>query len=306
MSVTDKKQIKKKALGKGIEALLGSSGALGNLNQGTTNESNRTRIPVIQVAPQDIDPNPQQPRKFFVESEISELAASVRSNGIIQPLIVTKSKLPGRYTLIAGERRLRASIAAKLPSIPVIVREGTDEDILRIAILENIQRSDLNIIEEASAYRDLIDNYGLTQEQCAEKLGKERSTIANYLRVLNLPKEIQDDLIQKRLTMGHAKVLLGLESKQHIQTARQLILKNDLNVRQTEKLCKSLKNSEAGSKPLQSNRDADLNYLVESLRERLRTKVKFVGNGTRGKIEISYFSASELERLLEIMGLESL
>ncbi len=297
-SATPKKQV----LGKGLEELMGLSGRDIAASPTAAQVVGQAHSSLLSVAPDSIDPNPQQPRKFFKEEDIRELAESVRSNGILQPLIVSLGKLPGRYTLIAGERRLRAALQAKLRAVPVVVRETSSEEMLRLALLENIQRSDLNIIEEAQAFSNLINQYGLTQDQCAQKLGKDRSSVANTIRMLNLPSAVQDDLIQGQLSFGHGRALLTLDQESKILNARELVLKNQLNVRQTENLCKKLKENRA---PRDGDpKNPNLDYLVDTLRERLRTKVKFVGNGSRGKIEISYFSASELERVLELIGVE--
>lgn len=299
---------KKRALGKGLDALIGGSSYSQSQTEtpirhgAEASESQRDgKQFVLLVSPQQIDPNPQQPRRHFKEDDLGELTESIRSNGIIQPLIVSKSSQPGRYTLIAGERRLRAALAAKLSNVPVVVRETTSEEMLRLAILENIQRADLNIVEEAEAYDNLINRYGLTQEQVALKLGKDRSSVTNTLRMLQLPKIIQDDMIHQRLSFGHGKALLSLDSDVTRMKAREVIIKNKLSVRQTEVLCKKMQ------RPNKTGNDHDLKpnleYLADTLREHLRTKVKLSGTGARGKIEISYFSASELERVLEAMGL---
>lgn len=294
MSETTSSSVKRNALGKGIGALLGG------VDESTSSRAEDRQLNVLQVDPNLIDPNPQQPRKIFNEQDIEELADSVRVNGVIQPLVVCKSQLPNRYVLIAGERRLRASIVARLPKVPVVLREGSSEEMLRIALIENIQRSDLNVIEEASAYENLINKYGLTQEQCAQKVGKERSSISNALRLLTLPSQIKSDLIQGRLSFGHGKVLLGLESEDLILKAREVIHKKSLSVRQTEKICKLIKSGPNHQKS--PTEDPDLQYLADNLREHLRTKVRLQGSGNRGKIEISYFSASELERVLDMIG----
>jgi ParB family chromosome partitioning protein len=174
---------------------------------------------------------------------------------------------------------------------------------LRLALIENIQRADLNIIEEAEAYASLIKDYGLTQEQCADRVGKERSTVANTLRMLALPREIQDDIMDGRLTMGHGRAILSLEEKKLMLRCRDIVIKKGLSVRATEQLCKTFKDPKSGAKAGASIKDdADLQYITESLRSYLHTKVKLQGNTSRGKIEISYFSAAELERLLRVIG----
>ena len=294
------------ALGKGLNSLLGFGGEPGTYPEGTDGTMPIASVPatnvVLKVKPSDIEPNPHQPRRLMEREALESLAKSIQEDGIIQPLIVSKGEAPGRYTLVAGERRWRAAQMAGLEEVPVIVKEVASDDMLRIALIENVQRSDLNVIEEAEAYGSLINDFGLTQEQCAKKVGKDRSTITNTLRLLGLPREVQDDLSAQRLTMGHGRALLSLEDKKNMLRARDIVVRKALNVRQTEQLCKRLK-SGAAEKPLdaKSRTSADLEYLAETLRSHLRTKVKLAGTGTRGKIEVSYFSAAELERILGLM-----
>lgn len=291
---------KKGGLGKGLNSLLG-------LNEGQASSSSLAsgKQPILkQVNPKLIDPNPHQPRKYFSENEISELAESIRVDGVVQPLVVRKSEQVGRYILIAGERRLRASHLANLAEIPVVIRDVGQEEQLRLALIENIQRSDLNVIEEAQAYESLINEFGLTQEQCARRVGKDRATVSNTLRLLQLPSQIQTALIQGKISTGHGKVLLGLDSKSNMLKAFEVIIKKSLSVRQSEKLCKQIIDSKKPQSP--PRRDADIEYLAESLREHLKTKVRLQGSGSRGKIEISYFSASELERIFSAIGPDSI
>jgi ParB family transcriptional regulator, chromosome partitioning protein len=318
----NKQPARKNGLGKGITSLLGDldfeptrkpavdqgtrvSGASASnsalaTDKTTAQKTNITSANFIDIPIDSIVVNPHQPRRIFNESELKNLAASIKVDGIIQPLTVTKTNSPGKYTLIAGERRLRASRLAGLTKVPVIIREAmTDQEQLRVALIENIQRQDLNVIEEAEAYHALINDFGLTQEQCADKVGKERSTVANTLRMVNLPREVQDDLVEGRLTMGHGRALLSLEDKKIMLRVRDIVIKKALNVRQTEELCKNYKNPAA---PGPQKTLADLEYLCEGLRTSLKTKVKISGNGVKGKIEVSYFSAPDLERLLGLMG----
>ena len=266
---------------------------------------NEMRNEVLFVHLSKIQPNPEQPRKVFIDEEIKNLAKSVSQDGVLQPLIVAPSdNHEGSYILIAGERRLRASKLAGLKKVPVIVKMSSKLDIFRIALIENIQRSDLNIIEEARAYEVLINDYGLTQEQCAEKVGKDRSTVANALRILSLPKPLHEDLCEHRITMGHARALLSLGSRELIMEARAIVLKKSLNVRRTEALCKSIirNGTVRGAIAKGSDPDPDLEYIADNLRTYFRTKVKISGGTQRGKIELSYFSASELERVLGLIN----
>lgn len=255
-----------------------------------------------QLEIERIEVNPFQPRKSFDAKEISDLAASIKRDGVIQPLIVKPPGASGgRYVLIAGERRLRAAKEAGLSKVPVIFRreEMGANDMLRIALIENIQRSDLNVIEEAMAYESLMREHGLTQDQCANEVGKDRATVANSTRLLSLPTEVKSDLINKRLSMGHGRALLSLEAKPDILKARQIVLQKKLNVRQTEKLVKDFKKTD--QQPT-NQPNPDLEYLAENLRSFFRTKVRLLGNAQKGRIEISYFSPSELERLIQLMN----
>ncbi len=321
--MTSKQPMKKSGLGKGITSLLGNYdledrghaatspqkvGTPVSVNPRPNGASVATPVDlknqVVDVPIDSIVVNPHQPRRFFKESELKSLAASISVDGVIQPVTVTKTNVAGKYMLIAGERRLRASKIAGQQKIPVIIREPmTDQEQLRVALIENIQRQDLNVIEEAEAYQALINDFGLTQEQCADKVGKERSTVANTLRMINLPREVQDDLVEGRMTMGHGRALLSIEDKKIILRARDIIIKKALNVRQTEDLCKHFKSAGTLGSELKNNKSvADLDYLADGLRASLKTKVKITGNGSKGKIEVSYFTAAELERIMAVMG----
>lgn len=300
---------KKTGLGKGLNSLLGLNDNLTSQlgaqpDEGVVKDEDDLAVTstVLKINPKDIEPNPHQPRRVFKEEDLTSLANSIKVDGIIQPLIVTKGDQKGKFTLIAGERRWRASQLLGLELVPVIVKEVASDDLLRIALIENIQRSDLNIIEEAEAYSSLINDFSLTQEECARKVGKERATVTNTLRLLALPREIQDDLMDERLTMGHGRALLSLEDTKLMLRARDIVVKKKLNVRQTEQLCKSFKKNNDNNKINNDDISPDLNYLADHLRSILRTKVKLQGTGSRGKIEISYFSAAELERILGIVG----
>lgn len=310
---------KRPSLGKGITSLLGgfdSDGPSYPATEKTTKEvvpprqgaestgnNGPLKGSVIEIPQEAVEVNPHQPRRIFKEDELRALAASIKVDGVIQPITVTRTQTPGKYLLIAGERRLRASKLAGLTKIPAIVRDQmTEQEQLRVALIENIQRQDLNVLEEAEAYQSLIEDFGLTQEQCAEKVGKERSTVANTLRILQLPKEVQDDLVEGRLTMGHGRALLSIEDRKLILRARDIIIKKSLNVRQTEQLVKNYKNQQQNPGGKVGRDTADLDYLADGLRGTLKTKVKISGSGAKGRIEISYFSAAELERLLSVFG----
>lgn len=251
-----------------------------------------------------IDKNPHQPRKVFEESKLRELAESIRLDGVVQPLLVKEHQSsPGRYVLVAGERRYRACQMLGKKEVPVLVKRAEGAKGVRMALIENIQRADLNPIEEALAFESLIEDFGLTQEVCAQQVGKDRSTVANLLRILKLPDRVKSDLMAERYSAGHAKALLSCRNEEQILKVRDLIIKKQLSVRQVEQLCKSLQKGGTKSRE-DKNIDPDLEYLVDSLRSRLRTKVKLAGTSQRGRIEISFFSPSELERIISLIGEE--
>jgi ParB family chromosome partitioning protein len=308
---------KRPSLGKGITSLLGGfdtevspndksvSAQSVSVRQGAelAETGQHTKKMVVEVSQDLIEVNPHQPRKWFKPEELAALAASIKIDGILQPITIVKTAQPGKYQLIAGERRLRASKLAGLLTIPAIIRDSmTDQEQLRVALIENIQRQDLNVLEEAEAYQSLIENFGLTQEQCAEQVGKERSTVANVLRILMLPKEIRADLAEGRLTMGHGRALLSIDDRKLILRARDIVIKKGLNVRQTEQLVKNYRSDQKTPGGRIGKDAADLDYLADSLRATLKTKIKISGNGGKGRIEISYFSSAELERLLAVFG----
>lgn len=294
----ENKNVRKGGLGKGLNSLLGLENDI-DLEAEKTSKEAQGASTYIEVEVSKIKPNPRQPRKIFNEDELTALSKSLKEDGVVQPLIVAKDN-HGGFTLIAGERRWRASKIAGFEKVPALVKSVSPDEMLRIAIIENVQRSNLNIIEEAEAYASLIKDFGLTQEECAKKIGKDRVTVTNILRILTLPQEVQDNLMANQLSMGHGRALLSLNEKSLILKAQDIIIAKKLSVRQTEQLVKKIKNH--SDKETVENEDPDLDYLAESLRSHLRTKVKLSGNGSRGKIEISYFSAAELERLLASIG----
>jgi ParB family chromosome partitioning protein len=257
----------------------------------------------------DIIPNKFQPRTHFKEDDLQELSDSIKEKGIIQPLIV-KTGEDGKYELIAGERRLRASKLAGLNVVPVVVLEVKDDDsLLELALIENVQRTDLNPIEEAEAYRKLIERFGYTQEDTAKRVGKKRSTITNMLRLLKLPEQFQDDVIQGILSEGHARALLKLtDDPMAMREIRDLIVKNGLSVRQAEKIIKkagSTPPSSPGIKsPKQISDEIPKSYrmaLTTQLTNRLNSKVIISQNGSRGKIEIEYYSLDDLDRVTAML-----
>lgn len=258
-----------------------------------------------------IAPNKHQPRMMFDQQELTELADSIRENGVIQPLIVSRLSKK-KFVLVAGERRLRASKMAGLKTVPVIVRDvDNDDELLELALIENIQRTDLNPLEEAEAYRKLIDKFGLTQEEAAQKVGKNRSTVANSLRLLQLPEYIKDDLLSGHLTEGHARALLAvLASPATLKEIRDQIIGKQLSVRQTERLIKSITKGDAPKAP-NKRKEKEFSKSVKKafenqLTNRLSSQVLINQRGSRGKIEIEYYSYDDLERIMGmVLGGES-
>jgi ParB family transcriptional regulator, chromosome partitioning protein len=251
-------------------------------------------------------PNKYQPRTTFDQEELRELADSIQANGVIQPLIVTPSGKNGIFNLIAGERRLRASKLAGLSTVPVVIRDVENEDsLLELAIIENVQRTDLNPIEEAEAYSRLIEKFGYTQEETAKKVSKNRSTISNMLRLLSLPSFIRDDVISGTLSEGHARSLLRVSDDPSRQKEiRDQIVKNKLSVRQVEKIIRKIHPSQPKSPSTSSSDQIPSSYLgvlSNQLLNKLNSNIKIHQNGKRGKIEIEYYSLDDLERLICII-----
>ncbi len=257
---------------------------------------------VITVRLSQIVPNQDQPRKIFEEAAIDELAESIRQFGVLQPLLVRKK---GRYyEIIAGERRWRAAKKAKLKEIPVMVRTFSEQETMEISLIENIQREDLNAIEEAEAYRRLLEEFNLTQEEVAQRVSRSRAAVTNSLRLLKLEAPVREMLVAGKLSMGHARALLALEiPEQQIQTAA-LVAEKGLSVRETEKLVKKLLNPPAVRTKEEENEQILLAYksLEESLKKKTGTKVSIKRNGERGKIEIEYYSLDDLERITDLIG----
>jgi ParB family chromosome partitioning protein len=281
--------ITKRGLGRGLGALLAS--------EPSESES------LVDVAIDQIEVNPNQPRKVFDFTALDELAASIKASGVIQPIIVRK--IGGSYQLIAGERRWRAARQAGLDRIPALVRDATDAQSLELALVENLLREDLNPIEAAQAYQKLLADFDWTQEELAQRIGKDRTSIANCLRLLRLPEEIQADLRNGRLTMGHARALLALPTVSEQLRLREEILTHDWSVRTTEDSIRA-KDSLAEARGLAPRkgrrRSVELAALEEALQRGLMTRVRIIGNERKGKIEVSYATPDELERLAEIFG----
>lgn len=278
---------KRKALGKGLSALIPEADEI------ESREQEFFKCPIESIVP-----NPYQPRKEFSKDELTELVQSVKEKGIITPILVSKAEKG--YQLIAGERRWRAAQKAGLTRIPVVVRESSPIESLELALVENIHRKDLNPIEEALAYKRWLEDTDTTQEILAKRVGKERSTITNLLRLLKLPDKIQEDLVHGRLTTGHARVLAGLSNAEEQKSIRDLILKKDLSVRQTESLLKKKTKSDYSGN-VKKEQDYYVQSLADELKESLGTKVEIKRRGKKGTINIHFFSDEELDRLLELL-----
>ena len=291
-------ETKKRALGIGLEQLFNNENLdLQSFEQHVYETTNKEEI--IEVAIKDLRPNPYQPRKVFNEEALKDLASSIKEHGVFQPIIIKKS-IKG-YEIIAGERRVRASKLAGLDKIPAIVRNLNDEQMMEIALLENLQRENLSAIEEAKAYKSMLDNLHLTQEQLSLKVGKSRSHVTNILGLLRLPSEVQDMVVNKKISMGHARVLSKLENDDKIISMAHEIVDKKLPVRNVEDLSS---NSEKKVKNIR-HRQVEKNeyaHVEEMLKEKLDTKVKIKDN----KIEISFTNVADLNRILEMinMGVE--
>jgi len=242
-------------------------------------------------------PNPRQPRVTIDEARLEELAQSIRSNGIIQPILVRKSG--NRFEIVAGERRWRAAQRAGLLKVPVVVREVTDDKLLEVALVENIQREDLNAIEEAQAYRRLTDELQMSQEAVAAAVGKDRATVANYLRLLRLPAEVRNDLVAGTLTMGHARALLGLTDEAAQRRLAREIVAGGLSVRDAEGLVRRETSPPAARPPKKS--DPNTRAAEEQLRLALGTRVRIIRRGKAGRIEVDFKDEDELQRVFELL-----
>jgi len=275
-------------LGKGLDALLPAL---------SINDDDK----VVEIPLPQLRPNPYQPRKHFNDETIQELASSIKEHGVIQPIIV-RSVLKG-FEIIAGERRFRASQACGLPTIPAVVKKFTDQQVMEIALIENVQREDLNALEVAIAYQALIDQFSLTQEVLSTKVGKSRSHIANFLRLLQLPEEVKEYVSRGTLSMGHAKAIVGLKDKKLIKALADTAIKEQWSVRELEEEVKKLeeKDDTKKNKLKPKRKDPYIDQIEESLREVYRTTVKIKHNNNKGKIELMYFSNEDLNRLLELL-----
>ncbi|TLG77164.1 ParB/RepB/Spo0J family partition protein [Culicoidibacter larvae] len=290
---------KQKRLGKGIEALFANS----DFNVLNDEIEDIQGYDIVEVEIEKLRPNPYQPRKSFDQNALEELASSIKEHGIFQPIIV-RENLVG-YDILAGERRYRASQLIGLETIPAIIKEFNDQEMMEIALLENLQREDLSAIEEAQAYQMLIDQLNLTQEQLGKRLGKSRSHITNTLRLLTLPQYVQDAIINNELSMGHAKILVG-KSEKDIKNLFNQIVEDELSVRQTEELIYGTNPQKKTSIKSKSKKEAKSNqiiYLEKKLAENLGTKSIINYSNGKGKIELSFSNDEDLNRILELLGI---
>ena len=291
---------KRRALGRGLEELFNNEPMDIEKVEERILETT-TKDEIIEVNLTDLRSNPYQPRQIFDTEKLEELAESIKKFGVIQPIIIKKS-IKG-YEIIAGERRVKASLLAGKTTIPVVIRDFDDADMMQIALLENLQRENLNVLEEADAYKSIIEKLEITQEELGKRLGKSRSHITNMLGLLTLPDEVQKSLGNKEISMGHARIISKLENKEQQINLAKKVSDDELSVRQLEELTKSnerfIRTHEISKKSRPSSTDYE--YIQEELCEKLGTKVRITSN----KIEISFVNGNDLNRLLEIMNLET-
>ena len=279
---------RRKGLGRGLEALIPA--ADGNLEQ-----SER------EIAIEKISPNPRQPREVFNDEEMSELAASITTHGIIQPLIVTYDEIYQSYTLIAGERRLMAAKLANLTHVPVIIREATEQQRLELALIENVQRSDLNPLEAAEAYRQMVEDFNLSHEVIAKQVGKSRVTITNAIRLLQLSEKVREALMNNQISEGHARALLALRHHQAQDAALDTIIRKELNVRQTEQYVRKLSGQTAEMNRSIQPASPEISDLETKLRNHLGTKVNIHRRKNGGSVVIHYYSEEELNNIIDTL-----
>ena len=282
----------RKSLGRGLSALLSDTAA-------------RQEETQLEIDIDLIEPNPAQPRTRFDEARMEDLAQSIRANGVVQPILVRR--YAARFQIVAGERRWRAAQRAGLAKIPAVVRDVPDDKLLELALIENIQRHELNVIEEASAYKGLIETLGLTQEMVAQRVGRDRTYVTNYLRLLRLPTDVQQLVEEEKLSMGHARALLGVDNADMQRRVAQDVIESGLSVRETERAVKRLIKGDpppvAEPLPPAPRNDANVRAAETKLRRHLGTQVRIAPNrnGVGGKLEIEYYNEHDLQRFYEIM-----
>ena len=284
----------KKGLGKGLDSMIPEKKTKAEMKEAQDKS-------LVEIKISEIDPNMGQPRKKFDEDELLELAESIKIHGVIQPIILTKRGK--RYEIIAGERRWRASKLAGLVKIPAVIREYTDKEIMEVSLIENIQRQDLNPIEEATAFKNLIDEYKMKQDDLAERVSKSRSAITNALRLLKLDDKVKAMLAEGLISTGHARALLAVEDKNKQQMLATKIFDEKLSVRETEKLVKQIPENKEPKKEEKSSEKLIYKKLEDSLKSIIGSKVSIKGrNNGKGKIEIDYYSIEELDRITELLS----
>lgn len=275
----------KRGLGRGLSALIPGA------------EPAQTTIQELPVA--ELEANPHQPRKHFDLAALEDLASTIREHGVLTPVVVRR--VPAGFQIIAGERRIRAARLAGLTHVPTIIKDASDSQALQLALVENLQREDLNPLEAAEAYQRLVEEFGLTQEELAARVGRDRSSVANSLRLLRLPKQVRDDVAAGALSEGHARALLGLEKSADQLKARDLVIRRGLSVRATEALVRKLRGHDAPRMASNVNKDANLGALEDQLRTTLGTKVRIMRDGRGGTLQISFFSADDLTRIADVI-----
>lgn len=286
----------KKGLGKGLGSLFDDNNIIDEIVENTEKKN------ITQIKLSLIEPNKKQPRKSFDKEKIEILAKSIKENGLIQPIIITPSK-NGMYKIVAGERRWRAAKKAGLKELPAVVRDYSDEQVAEIALIENLQREDLNPIEEALGYKSLLEEFNLTQELISQKIGKSRSAVANSLRLLNLEKQIQELLMSGKISSGHARAILSVDDNDLRLELSNRIVEENLNVRQAEMLAKQLqKIKPKKKKPKKTAYDIELEHIQKKLSSDLGTQVKISHTSKKGKIEIEYYGNEDLERILNLIN----
>lgn len=281
----------RKALGKGLDALIPDLRPETMSGQGG----------ITEVALDEIVANPYQPRTRINEASLEDLRQSISEKGVLQPVILRRKA--GRYELVAGERRMRAARLANLRTIPAVVRQVSDSEALEIALVENLQREDLSPLDEARGYRELVKRFKLTQEQLAKKLGRDRSTIANALRLLNLPEEVKRGVEEGKITAGHARALLGLEDEKQIIGVYRTVLHRGLSVRQVETIVRQRLKPRAARKVHAERSDPEIAKIERRLMHKLGTRVRIIGQGGHGRIEIEFYSNDDLTRIIEAMAI---
>ena len=286
---------KRKALGKGLEQLFNDEGLNFDTIENSIIEEAKTNDQIVEINLSELRANPYQPRKNFDEEALNELASSIKEHGVFQPIIVKKS-IKG-YEIIAGERRFRASKLAGLETIPAIVKDFSDEEMMQIALLENLQRENLTSIEEAKAYKSIIESMNITQDELAKKVGKSRSHVTNILGLLKLPASVQDMVLYNKLSMGHARVLSKLDDPKIVEDLAQRVITEDLSVRKLESLVYDNEEKEVKTK---KNTNNEYKYMENFLKEKLGTNVKINNN----KISIKFSNVQDLNRILEIMNID--